>query len=896
MSMSISNEGFKKSVEALNTFSENLWDKDGNLNRKTVYRLCLVKDKNGETILKCYDKNHPIKPSSLMGKIAYFFHYHPLVSKEVEKFCHKHLGTSLAEINTVAKSKEELLSDTSFADRHYYSNLSTSARKEYHKLEHTLTKLEMSQDQEKSYLQRQSQKINSSLKELWRASPFFLFTKEYNEFVLTQHNLSDRGGFSFTQKGVFLDLIKGKEGAEFEELRQGIKEMQTLERNVVAGALPFGKDLIAKQLKSQFDHLGVGDNMWLDLGSCQGRHSMKGRIKQIEENKYIFQMANTGCGLSENSDIHPSLRDDKTGKVLYQTVIEWGPFEKDVMTKDFFKRLLEATVDGKQPEGVDVVNLSENVEGKYQEIIPPILSIYSVIRQQFKENNVPLAQKEYNAENANYWSPEQIGPTCVPNSFWSLARATLTHDQLQELKTDARIRYLQRNYKTIASGKDQSYFSLIQASEQARVLQRTQENQGLRTSNLIQKITQDLVSRGGQNLEMQLINRNGLDMSNLPEKTTLREAILRKNTGNASINVDFQTLPIEISLQRNGLAAGAYLLYEAVLTGDESIIKESFERFEKEYNKDINNIQVNLGELNALAALTQLFDRLSFQFQNLDGSLPAREKQLMLMNVSKTLYTIVFKNFITDAEIKKNEYYINFIKDVGKELTENLQNALDFYRLGDTGTLKSVEPESQTIWSQISRRARPWDAYGNHSFSWTGYAKQATFYLNQQNAPELNKRRVIKTSEEVDLSNIQLRSFYFAGESKGRGPITATLNKPEIEKTLPSDSLVAKAYLAYFNLCSGNDVGQLDQFRDEKLNEEDKEALIWIAGKLVKASGDLRILDSSAESFESQKKMIKIAGDIYAILGQFKPLADNFDNIKNWGNYYSAARPQDYIY
>lgn len=217
-------------------------------------------------------------------------------------------------------------------------------------------------------------------------------------------------------------------------------------------------------------------------------------------------------------------------------MVEWGPFDKKSLKLDFFKDIVNATVSGippqnfeevmsRRPEKLDkpenVDNLEEIGDGKYGETVKPILAVYSAVRKQFQD--VDLSKPEV---DTFYWSSEQMGPTCVPNSYWSLARVILSEEQFSELRTDARIRYFQRNYQKIASGEDRSSASLLHAIEQVNAL--LSEAEGVGSSvKLFQNIRQDLLSREGGAKKL-MFNNNPFEWENLPDRVNIRQASLKK--------------------------------------------------------------------------------------------------------------------------------------------------------------------------------------------------------------------------------------------------------------------------------------------------------------------------------------------------------------------------------
>lgn len=304
--MAISKADFKLSVDALNEYKRFHLTADGKVNPDDTHRLRLV-GKKGKKHLECYDskKSSDQEKISARDKIKGCFGYGNTSIENVNKFCKKELGQTLIEANLVIKTAEELKSDPNIKDIGYFAKLSFASRKKFVKLE---TIYQNRQQDNNSSFYNSIQKISSFVKELWRMSPFYNLTNEYNEFMLTQENLVDTGSFNFIHKDIFLDMIKDKEGPEFNSLRQGIAEMQCLEGNVIKGFFQSGRDAIAEKMFDQFSGLKNGENMWIDLSSCPGAHAMKGRIfwEEGEEGKvqYKFQMANTGAGIEYNADLH----------------------------------------------------------------------------------------------------------------------------------------------------------------------------------------------------------------------------------------------------------------------------------------------------------------------------------------------------------------------------------------------------------------------------------------------------------------------------------------------------------------------------------------------------------------------------------------------------------------
>lgn len=923
--MGISEANFRRSVDALDEYVTHQKDR--------TYTLRLVEE-NGEKYLQCYDTGKVHKEGFSSDVIEF---YQKLRSKypdldmlaypestwekrkaNVQKDVTSELGKNLID----PESKNV---DYAEKDNTYFSKLTFSGRIKYKKLESSYkNREELQKNQEMGFLEDLAERISSFFKELWKNSFFFTLTDEYNEFIMTQENLIDRGTFNFLQKDIFLDLIKDEDEPEFKDLSNGMQKLHSLEGNVIKSYLTINHSGVPEKMWEDFQALDLNENksMWIDLGSCPGEHSMKGRIVRVGDDEYRFQMSNTGAGIDKYPLLHKTGRRD--GKEVYQTVVEWS-FTKNELQPEFFKKLIDATVFGTPANGVKEEASQEDV-GKYGEAIAPISAVYSVILDQFPDDH--LVDKPLNDPiNASYWSSEQIGPSCVPYSNWSLARVVLKPEQYQKLRTEARIRYFQRNYKKIASGEDTSLSSLLHASEQVSAL--LTEAKG-RNIHLFKAIQNDISDRF---IEKALINEAPFDWDGLPQKTeiTMRDAKLSKS-GRSHVVVEFEELtndgkPIKFQIERDenqeptGLITLSYLLYEAILSGHADIISTYVDKFVDFINKhpDPSEISINIG-LEDFNQFMYAFYHLAERFQAVDGTIASRQKQLQIVNIAETIHTVLFTKALTAPKIK----------ELGADTQQRMANALEFYRIFDTG--KHLNPDNN-YWANVSIRLRPWE----FASVWNAYHIRNNFVVNDIKQKKFNENIEIPVYQQ-DQKTIPFKSFTFTAnaetddnslniEVNDSKEIELSTDEKEVklsdlegielplaavvENSLDTESLEGKAYLVYYYFCTG----QTDKllmaitYLNHAITFEPvthPDLLIWIAKNLKNASDSLRTLDKSKESLLLQQSMQYVSLAIFQFIvrkseelklsnSHKDEIKRNVDEIIEWFSFYSAIDANSYI-
>lgn len=943
--MGISEANFKRSVLALNNYAYH----KRNDPIKT-YNLRLIESEGGKC-LECYDTHETLEDEHIDQKVLEFcqkkLHFkkgddlnmiafpqetlkHRIKRRNESSDLGKNLITQSDSEVTDSKPQKEATdskkevsdsesqtqneSDKDFAekDNKYFSNLSFSGRINYKKIENSYKTRQPQEQENLGFLEDLIERISSFVNELWKSSFFFTLTAEYNEFMMTQENLIDSGTLNFIQKDIFLDLIKDETEPEFEDLRNGMQKMHSLEGNVIKSYLTFNNSGVPKKMWEDFQALDENNkSMWIDLSSCPGKHAMKGRIEYKGDGNYIFQMSNTGAGINKYPNLHKLDRRD--GKEVYQTVVEWS-FKKEDLQGEFFKKLIDATVFG-TPVG-ETENISEDDKGKYGEGIEAISAVYSVVLEQF-----PKAPEDKPIDSS-YWSSEQIGPSCVPYSNWSLARVVLKPEQYQKLRTEARIRYFQRNYQKIASGEDTSLSSLLHASEQVSALLTEAEAKG-RSVFLFQKIQQDITDRY---LEKKLINNDSLTWQALPEEITMRKAKLSKS-GRSHVNVEFEELnhndkPIKIKIKRDenqqptGLVTLSYLLYEALVSGDDELVQtyvDKFSNFTRDHPNPFN-VEIDM-EIQEFNYLMYLFYHLAENFQEVDGTIAARHKQLQITNIAETLHTIYFKELIGNND--------DHLKELGSDIQERMNNSLEFYKIFDTG--KHLNPENN-YWAGASRKLRPWE----FSPLWNAYQIRNNFMVNEikQKALKIKELPIIQNDE------IPLKSFTFT-KTDDENSLSVEVNTPkdtpilnekkvilpqisnaienlDNQDTINLASLEGKAYLVYYYFCTGqNDklsmaISSLNSTisKTQIVDPKQVDLLIWIAKKLKNSSDNLRTLDKSPESLALQESMQLISLTLFNFIGkksrdltneQSSEIEINTNNLLEWIPFYNNINAKDYV-
>lgn len=893
-------EEYRSSVEAVNNYRRQT------ANQNNSFSLRIV-EQNGKKTLQCYDtrSSDDLAKISLYDRIGTLFHFGNAHVENALNYYDKEFGP-LA--NRVIQSKEEIINSKDeiednelnrilHADRHYYSKLSFTGRKKYNKLVYML--MDKEKYEKISFTEWLSQKISLFINTLLGNTSNPLHSKEHHLFVMTQENLNDQASFNFTLKDVFLELIKDKAEPEFEILREGIGKMKTHDI----------EDVEAQETKKEFDQLGVNENMWIDLSTND--HAMKGRIIRQGENQYLFQMSNTGAGLSLNSDLHKEVWNIKENKPLFQTVLEWGPFNKETLTDEFFEELIAATQKGEFPKDDPVKQVENSLEGPEGEQMKPIMALYSVLRKRFPNM---LVDKQLDTD-PTFFSTKQIGPSCGPNSFWKLARVILTESQFQELLTDAQISYFTKNYKKIATTKDVDNSVLMRTSE---LVFKFQESTG-KVVHLFQKIGLDLIKQGGGFLEKKLENKTPLDWNNLPEEIVLRKGMLTSIEGSTEINVNYEKVRQEGKLCRfnlelnpagepTGLHILAYLLYEAILSGDNTKIESQLTEFVKLIDQypDPSAVPFGSNGLQQLKAIISLYSDLVFEFQQVDGSLAARQKQLQLSNIAQTLYTVYFAKVSANPNKKDLEW-------INQDLSYTDQAAYNFYKIADTENYINTQ---NNLWAKYSRDLRPsdtknlWIAYQKRNAFWTA-KNNIQLTSNSAKLDGMMKRRLdIGNRPPIDENNVQLGRISFLDNTKthellGTGSIQVNFQK-SAELPITSQTPVGAAYLVYHYACMGDEtnlqkaVDHLSTMLKDKetiqqLSNKEIELLIEIAQNMKNSALSLKSLDASVESYSLQQSMILISHALYNIAKKGNLSSKEQEEFKQEHDYYNKALPTSFL-
>lgn len=895
--MSISPDSFNLSLKAINEYKEHA------KNKIDKYRYSLrIKEDNGEKYLVCYDTTNPdhIKDIPWLDRISGFFLCGNTHTSNVNEFWEKYFPFDVTDLNEIKDP------ETRETDKSYFKKLNLHSRMDFKKLESAYLK----RNEKSGSIENFMRKLKSFAYEIFKKTTFNKFFEEYNELMMTQENLVNDGTYNFIQRDIFLDLIKSEDADEFANLRKGLEKMHSLEGNVLKSYLLLGQnDFIAERMFADFQALDTqeNNNMWIDLASCPGKHSMKGRIERISENDYRFQMSNTGAGINKYPELHKVGK--REGKEVYQTVVEWK-FKNEDLNIDFFKKILDATVfgnfNGEKPK------VDENEKGQFGEDIGPIKAIYSVILEQFPLDRHPPLDKDI---NSSYWSSEQIGPSCVPYSIWSLARVVLSPNQYEALRTSARIRYFQKNYHKIATKQDKSIYSLLQASEQVNALLAEAEKVG-KSSKLLQRIREDLSSRNGL-AEKTVLNDSPFKWEPLPNEVITRKAELVKN-GNSKVKVDFEkykdnddAFKLQIEKDSNGeptgLATLSYLLYEAILSGNNEIIENYIEKFKNfiTNNPDPSKINLNI-DIDSLNRLSYLFYHLAASFQEVDGTISSRSKQLQLVNIAETLHMVLFNKIINDPNYdnSNNENSDkNFLIRLGKDLQERMQSAIEFYRIADT----SKYLDENNFWRQQSKDLRPWE----YSDLWIANHKRNHFLTNGFVERKLCNISLDNQNLDVIDRNIPLKAFIFTNpdelnDSSLKVKIGALPKELEHYSFIQSDLLEGKAYLVYRYLYTG-EREKLNEALNELIKDLNGEIskvnhldlLKWIATSLKNSSDSLNQLDNSQEAIALQHSLYLVSSSLFNYMinksnelnlseKEKTEVIEKMEQIKNRLPYYNA--------
>lgn len=507
---------------------------------------------------------------------------------------------------------------------------------------------------------------------------FYYLSEDYNRTLTIQEHLTNKGSYNFIHKNLFLDLIKDKSGAEFDQLRSGLNRMRTSESSLVLGLSQTARHMLAKEQLGEFQKLKPGEDMWMDLSSRPGGHSMKGRISCEMDGTYIFHLSNSGAGLGENEDFHPKAR-SHSGKPVYQIVSRSVPLSKENFSLEFFKEMMEATLKGKYPEGhSEFTTEEEQKKAANGELLQPIGAIYAVARKYGMANQ----QIAYSSESP-LWSRAQFKSSCVPNSYWKMAKTVLTDAQYKELRLDLRIRSLQKNYVKIVNDWDRSDTAKTMALDQVVKLMWGIDKKNKQTSEfkLYEKIHNDLIERGAR-LRADVKLENPQKLLNLSDirHIKVREAAL-KRIGNFKAKVLFENITdsdgtvhtVEIRREENGnpkgILSNAYLLYEAIVSEDDKTIDLTLKNLVKIFspgNSDPESILIRPQDFNDLNIITALLINLANKLNDIDSTKSGILKQHIIANIAKDLFLILAAkkgNAIWDKDFLELGNYIFKVND-----------------------------------------------------------------------------------------------------------------------------------------------------------------------------------------------------------------------------------------
>lgn len=746
-----------------------------------------------------------------------------------------------------------------------------------------------------NFIKEGAQKLYSSIKKYWRTTPLYYFSEEHNMLSMSQENLSDRGSLAYIQKNLFINLIKNKHSDNFDSLREELKNMRTLQGKIIISKFPRGKKLLANQIYHQFESLGKGESMWIDLSSYPGEHAMMGRIECNQDGKYVFQMSNTGAGIDVYPEMHK--KQYKNGKIYYQTVLEWGPFDKNVIKKEFFADLMNATLDGKNPKNIDSKDLKER-EGKFGEDLLPINAVYESVFKAFKdvEPNSP-------GIDTPYWSRAQQGPSCVPNSIWSLCRVCLTKDEYKEMRTDIRIRNLERNYKQLISGNDRSTHTKIKCLDQIQKLIASAQKDLIGVPKNFQNIAEDLEESIGKKNEMLFQNKHPLKFNQNITQLPLRTAKLKPVLGEIKANVELTMMktdknePVYVTINRlngkpTGLATTAYLFYESFLSGDQKVTEKALKSYIAYLKSQPYPSLIQGEDVGELFNICQLFKNLSIALQTVDGTAEGKEKQLAMINIAQTLFTTCFV-----LNEKTKEIEISKMQEVRELLQAQTKDAIDFARYN-----KSRKSSFPPVWLNYQKNLRPF----HYKKEWVeAYEKESiTLFAREilpikSNLPSLKAAQITKKS--IGLGHKQEEESLFITASFFQFQNDASAIELKSKKNqIVSTTVDGQAYLIYYYLNAGK-YQKLKNAMDylEELNQKgkvgDPKELQQTATLLERYSKDLYQLDKSADGFLAQASALKLALGLLEIANttsqnqlQDKQIAD----IKHRLKYYNRLDAQ----
>lgn len=469
---------------------------------------------------------------------------------------------------------------------------------------------------------------------------------EYSQSILTQDHLAYQGASEVVCKSLFLNLLKDKTEPECIQFRNGISQMQGF-----CTSIQDHKE-VAQKIVEKFKSLKTGEDMWLNVGiSGDVPHAMKARIACEKDNQYVFYLCNTGYGIQENTDFHPVIIDQRTGKSMYQTVARSMPLTKKQLSKSFFLDLMRACFTGAYPSGYE-----ESNEKKKNNIG----AVYETLRKYIKMDEVAYSS------HSPYWSRAQFGKSCVPNSYWHMAKTVLKDHQYKELRLNARVAFLKQNYEKIVKNYDRSSTTRKIALDLVQKLIWTIEKKGVVTPELriFHKIREDLIhkTKGSESVEVMNIvrNRKKFGIQSIRDeiidgkkirisKVEVKAAAFYKKglfqtLGYLDIKKDEKGLPVTIEIEHDekgnpvGITSYAYQFYEALLSKDNKLMKLALKELEKIFsNSDVEAIKKEAGESHDLLLIANLLNDLTKSLHLIDFTKSGLLKQFSIISVARNL-------------------------------------------------------------------------------------------------------------------------------------------------------------------------------------------------------------------------------------------------------------------
>lgn len=818
-----------------------------------------------------------------------------------------------------------------------------------YKYRQNLQELYANRDAEPDFLIKLGRKIFPTSIDDRRKSDDYMHSEEHNRIILIQDNLvtSDNGTYDKPQVKLFKSHTANNPSPSVVKLHQALENFTTFDTLDLASSS--SRDSLADTLEKQSLELKPGESMWVDMTTL-GMHSMKGRIEKTDDGKYVFQMSNTGAGVSKHSNWHKS--ETFMSSNFYQTVVQWGPFEtSNIFSKEFFRDIMNACLDGKAPDGVEIENTDEL--GENGEALQAIDTVYKTLGHHLPEpNDLPLR------ENLSHWSTLQEGGSCVPNSIWALIRVSLPESEYQGLRTEIQLNNLQHLYQSIISGKDATDYTLLLALEQVKTLIINAETagKGKAAPEIYKNIQKDLQSRvsarqlADDDLKINIINPNPVIISDATMEVELKAGRLVRRPGELNADVVYESIsdmyPLSnrpqdgkikepsLKIERDdqgeptGVATLAFLLYEAILNDESIEIEAKLKKFVGFLNgiEDPAEIKADKEEL---LALTKMFNTLSVDSRNIDGTSQSRPKQLALINISQALYTLLYAQCV---KTNQNPYdQKSAINVAGVDMFENVDElkraALTFSKLASK-VQQGVY--GSNIWYEEDRGIRvfhnknKWNAYNERLIYDASIEEKRQMQINagvgrlQIPYSSLNEKSKLNLGVPPLEENNALKSLVFFQplDKNTRKPLDAgkidvgfalVYDKalPEVEIEFIDDKPVAttlagNAYLLYRLLPNANDsVDNLDQLSEimDKINllevqPSEIASLKAVAGYLRNYSERMRLLDRSPESVALQLLAVKLG---FVLLNKVEATQVELSPFRLEIDYNEALNPKAYL-